>query len=146
MEKNEVDIFIGRYIRPIYLHNDPGIFLENHDPIDRGIIFSRNIDLIKNYLDQYPWLLNIRENFFYNSALFISCEYDFPEVVELLLNYQANISDKNLFNWTPFQVARYHDSYKSLEVLRDYSAYLIQNWWRKINFISKMKNKLKIED
>jgi hypothetical protein len=144
MEKNEIDIFIGEYIRPIYLHNDPGSFLEDHDPIDRGLIFSRDIELIENYLNEYPWLLNVREKFFHNSALFLACEYDFPEVVELLLTRNAKISNKNLFHWTPLQVSRYHHSYKSLEILRDYSAYLIQKWWRKNSLVYKMKNKLKI--
>ena len=144
MDKNEVDVFIGRYIRPVYFHSDPGSFLEPHDPIDRGIIFSRDLDLIEKYLNEFPWLLNIRENFFHNSALFIACEYDFPEVVELLLKRRAIISNKNLFHWTPLQVAKYHHSYKSLEILRDYSAYLIQCWWRKNSLIYKMKFKLKI--
>lgn len=136
------DYFIGKYIRPVYFHSSPEYFLDDHDPIDKGIIFSRDIDLITNYLDKHPYMLNVREPFFKNSALFIACEYDFPEVVELLLSRYANISDDNLFKWKPLDVAKYHQSHHSLNILREYAALLIQNWWRKHNVIYKMKNKL----
>jgi ankyrin repeat protein len=129
--------FIGEYLPP-----EGENFREDfHDPLEKGFLFSNDLDLIEKYLFEFPYLINQQSNYFANSTLYIACEYDMTDVVYLLLSYGANISLKNIFGWSAYDVAWYHNSLDSIELIRKKAVIIIEKAW--INYYTK---KYLIED
>ena len=133
--------FIGDYLPPEEIEFPE----EFHDPIEKGFLFSNDLDLIDIYLVNFPFLINNQNNYYGNSTLFIACEYDLKDVAFLLLDYGAKISLKNIFGWTAYDVVKYHGSYNCEMLLEKKAALIIEEAWinyRSNNLELDFENKL----
>lgn len=143
--------FIGDYLPPCEEYYS-SCHEEFHDLIEKGLLFSNDIDLIEDYLIRFPWLINNQSNYFNNSTLYIACEYDLEDVVYLLLSYGANISLKNIFGWTAYDIADYQSSLNCINLLEKKASLIIEEKWidyyinKKISedFILDIENKLSL--
>ena len=138
-----VEEFIGEYL-PLEGNEYPEEF---HDPIEKGFLFSNDLDLIDNYLRNFPFLINNQNNYYGNSTLFIACEYDLEDIAFLLLDYGAKISLKNIFGWTAYDIIKHHNSYNCEMLLEKKAALIIEEAWinyRSNNLELDLKNKLNL--
>lgn len=99
----------------------PPLFVGNAFTPLMETVLSGNINLVRSALDKNVFSINYQDKD-HDTALILAARYGYDQIVEFLLNAEANVELHNKSGWNPLRIAAYHGHEKVVQILLTHKA------------------------